>query len=65
MLKAYSQKVAVLDNLIYQQAGECGPFRKNPDFELVIGTVLNETLVDKLVERCEVIFHLAAAVGWS
>ncbi len=31
--------------------------------KVVIGTILNETLVDKLVERCDVIFHLAAAVG--
>src|SRR3972149_10626518 len=30
---------------------------------MVVGTILNETLVDKLVERCDVIFHLAAAVG--
>jgi UDP-glucose 4-epimerase len=30
---------------------------------MVIGTVLDEVLVDKLVEQCEVIFHLAAAVG--
>ena len=30
---------------------------------MVIGTILNEHLIDKLAERCDVIFHLAAAVG--
>ena len=32
-------------------------------FQVVVGTILNELLVDKLVERCDAIFHLAAAVG--
>ena len=62
LLKA-GHKVAVLDNLSTSRLENVAHLEKNPDFELVIGTVLNETLVDKLVERCEVIFHLAAAVG--
>ncbi len=37
--------------------------KTNRDFELVVGTVLNESLMDKLVEKSDVIFHLAAAVG--
>lgn len=35
----------------------------NSNFQLVIGTILNETLVDKFVERCDMVYHLAAAVG--
>ncbi|MEK6563705.1 MAG: GDP-mannose 4,6-dehydratase [Candidatus Omnitrophota bacterium] len=56
-------KVAVLDNLSTSRLENVAHLEKNQDFELVIGTVLNETLVDKLAERCDVIFHLAAAVG--
>ncbi|MEK6567470.1 MAG: GDP-mannose 4,6-dehydratase [Candidatus Omnitrophota bacterium] len=62
LLKA-GHKVAVLDNLSTSRLENVAHLEKNQDFELVIGTVLNETLVDKLVERCDVIFHLAAAVG--
>lgn len=56
-------KVAVLDNLSTGRLENVLHLKENPDFELVIGTVLNEYLVDKLVEKCDVIFHLAAAVG--
>lgn len=35
----------------------------HPRFHLVTGTILNEPLMDKLVERVEAVFHLAAAVG--
>jgi len=35
----------------------------NPSFQLVVGSILDERLVDKYAERCDAIFHLAAAVG--
>ena len=56
-------KVAVLDDLSTGRLENVAHLKPNPHFELVVGTVLNENLVDKLVERCHVIFHLAAAVG--
>ncbi len=56
-------QVCVLDNLSTGRLENITFLRNNPKFELVIGTVLNEGLVDKLAERCDVIFHLAAAVG--
>ena len=62
-LLAGGHKVAALDDLSTGRMENVSYFRKNQDFELVIGTVLNEFLLDKLVERCDVIFHLAAAVG--
>lgn len=33
------------------------------DFEFVLGSILNVDLMDDLAARCDVIFHLAAAVG--
>lgn len=37
--------------------------RGTPGFELAIGSVLDPTLVDDLVSRHDLVFHLAAAVG--
>jgi len=35
----------------------------HPKFKLAIDTVSNELVMDRLVSECDVIFHLAAAVG--
>jgi len=56
-------EVTVLDNLSTGKLENVAFLESNPNFELVVDTVLNENLVDKLVEKCDVIFHLAAAVG--
>lgn len=56
-------KVIVLDNLSTGRLENVAFLGNNPGFELVVGSVVNENLLDKLVERCDVIFHLAAAVG--
>lgn len=34
-----------------------------PDFEFVLGSILNSDVVDDVVGRCDTVFHLAAAVG--
>ncbi len=62
LLKSKHQ-VVVLDDLSTGRMENVAHLKANPDFELVVGTVLNEHLVDKLVERVDVILHLAAAVG--
>ena len=36
---------------------------ENEKFNLVVGSILDEKLVDKLCEKTDVVFHLAAAVG--
>ena len=56
-------KVTVLDNLSTGKYDNVGHLEGNQNFQLVVGTILNEHLVDKLAERCDAIFHLAAAVG--
>jgi UDP-glucose 4-epimerase len=37
--------------------------RDNPAFHLVVDTVLHRTVVNELVNKVDVVFHLAAAVG--
>ncbi|RJP28976.1 MAG: NAD-dependent epimerase/dehydratase family protein [Candidatus Omnitrophota bacterium] len=56
-------KVTVLDDLSTGRVENLASFKNNPDFDFVVGSILNERLIDKLAERCDVIFHLAAAVG--
>ncbi|OGX35370.1 MAG: nucleoside-diphosphate sugar epimerase [Omnitrophica WOR_2 bacterium RIFCSPLOWO2_12_FULL_51_24] len=56
-------KVTVLDNLSTGKYENIKHLEGNQNFHLVVGTILNEFLVDKLAERCDAIFHLAAAVG--
>jgi UDP-glucose 4-epimerase len=62
-LAGEGHKVTVLDNLSTGRMDNVKHLDGNPDFQLVVGTILNEFLVDKLAERCDAIFHLAAAVG--
>ena len=44
-------KVTVLDNLSTGKIDNIEHLEGNPDFHLVVGTILNEFLVDKLAER--------------
>ncbi len=62
-LLSCNHSVTVLDDLSTGRLENVRHLEGRPGFELVIGTILNEHLVDKLVERCDIIFHLAAAVG--
>ena len=56
-------QVTVLDDLSTGRYENLAHLDGHTELRVVIGTILNETLVDKLAERCDVIFHLAAAVG--
>jgi UDP-glucose 4-epimerase len=55
--------VMVLDNLSTGSMENIVPFKANSRFEYVIDSVMNEALVAELVDRADVVFHLAAAVG--
>jgi UDP-glucose 4-epimerase len=56
-------EVIALDNLTTGRYENIEPFLSNKKFEFVEGSILDITLVDKLAEKVDVIFHLAAAVG--
>ncbi|MFA5389284.1 MAG: GDP-mannose 4,6-dehydratase [Candidatus Omnitrophota bacterium] len=62
-LLAGDNEVTVLDNLSTGRFENIAHLEGNKAFQFVEGDILNETLVDKLVERCDVVYHLAAAVG--
>lgn len=63
LLVQRGHEVAALDNLSTGRMENLSGLKGNSNFQLVIGTILDERLVDKVVERCDVVFHLAAAVG--
>ena len=56
-------EVFVLDDLSTGSRENVAHVSDNPRFHLTIGSVHNEALLATLVESCDVIYHLAAAVG--
>src|SRR3989338_2418497 len=56
-------EVIVLDDLSTGRIENLAHLDGNPRLKVVIGSILNDRLVDKLAEEADVIFHLAAAVG--
>ena len=57
------QKVYALDNLMYKQDGVIS-FCANPKYNFVYGDVRDTKLLTSLVEKVDVIFPLAALVGF-
>jgi nucleoside-diphosphate-sugar epimerase len=63
---AYLQRgdeVFVIDDLSTGSIENIHHLKTNPKFHYTIDTVHNQPVVAELVDRCDVIFHLAAAVG--
>jgi len=55
--------VAIIDDLSTGSIHNIEHVEDNPRFSIVIDTVENEEQTERLVEDCDVVFHLAAAVG--
>src|SRR5215510_7029476 len=56
-------EVFVLDDLSTGAHRNVEPLRERPGFHLVVDSVLSPAVVSELVYKCDVVFHLAAAVG--
>ena len=56
-------EVAVLDNLSTGSIDNITHLKGNPSFSYVIDSVTNEPLLAEMIDRSDVVFHLAAAVG--
>jgi len=56
-------QVIVLDDLSTGSMDNIAHLKGRPGFEYVIDTVMNESLAAELIDRADVVFHLAAAVG--
>ena len=56
-------KVSVIDDLSTGAMDNIAHLKSDPGFDYVIDTILNAPLLAELVDRADVVFHLAAAVG--
>ncbi len=56
-------EVFVLDDLSTGSERNVAHLREHRNFHLVVDSVLKSSVVNELVHRCDVVFHLAAAVG--
>ena len=55
--------VLVLDNLSTGSIDNIAHLKSVPRFAYVIDTITNEPLLAEMIDTCDVVFHLAAAVG--
>jgi UDP-glucose 4-epimerase len=62
-LLARGDEVHVIDNLSTGSIENIEHLKAEPRFHYVIDTILNEPVLAELVDRVDVVFHLAAAVG--
>lgn len=62
-LLAGGHEVSVIDNLSTGSIDNIAHLKTNPCFSYVIDSVTNEPLLAELIDRSDVVFHLAAAVG--
>ena len=63
LLLAGGWEVYALDDLSTGRIANVGHLRDHPLFHLVVDSVLSPTVVNELVYKCDVVYHLAAAVG--
>ena len=56
-------EVAVLDNLSTGSIDNIEHLKGAAGFSYVVDSVTNEPLLAEMIDRCDVVFHLAAAVG--
>jgi len=63
LLLAGGWEVFALDDVSTGSLDNVAHLRDRPDYHLVVDSVLSPSVVGELVHRCDVVFHLAAAVG--
>jgi UDP-glucose 4-epimerase len=63
LLLANGWEVFALDDLSTGSIDNIAHLREREDFHLVVESVLTRSVVSELVYKCDVVYHLAAAVG--
>lgn len=56
-------EVYIVDDLSTGSVANFQHLKSNPDFHYYIDTITNQALMAELVDLCDVVYHLAAAVG--
>jgi len=57
------QHVTIIDDLSTGSMENIAHIRQLPHFRFAIETIMNEAVMDRLVSECDMIYHLASAVG--
>jgi len=55
--------VYIIDNLSTGSMENIQHLQEQPGFSLIVDTIMNENVMKKLIEECDIIYHLAAGVG--
>lgn len=63
LLLSRGDKVVIIDDLSTGSLKNVSHLEHNSNFRVIVDSVLNRHAVDRLVERSDRVFHLAAAVG--
>lgn len=62
-LLAKGYRVTIIDNLSTGCIENIAHLTENPGFHFAVDDITNDVVMDRLVSECDVIFHMAAAVG--
>lgn len=62
-LLSLGQQVTIIDDLSTGRLENLANLRQNPNFKFAIEDIRNSIVLDRLVSECDIIYHLAAAVG--
>ena len=57
------KQVTIIDDLSTGRLENIAGIKNHPNFRYAIDTITNEVVMDRLVSECDIIIHLAAAVG--
>ena len=56
-------EVTIIDDLSTGRFENINPLTDHPRFHFAIETITNTNVMDRLVSECDIVYHLAAAVG--
>ena len=56
-------EVTIIDDLSTGRFENVSALTANPHFHFAIETITNAAVMDRLVSECDIVYHLAAAVG--
>ena len=62
-LLSHNHHVSVIDNLSTGSITNIQHLKANPKFTYIIDDMANESLLAELIDACDTVYHLAAAVG--
>lgn len=57
------EEVFVIDNLSTGRLENIISLQRKPHFHFKVGTILDQNLMMELIEKVDIVYHLAAAVG--